>query len=106
MITNATLVGPRTPTPLTVYEPRIWAVRIWIKGGPFAGVGFLFKAPYGVAVNAGMILTRAACRFQITRYQLQPATSAQINRWGRKNLERYEDAFEKVGVTHAIDWAA
>jgi hypothetical protein len=44
-----TFMHPRSPTPPLVYEPRIWAGRIWIEGGPFPGIPFQFKAPYGVS---------------------------------------------------------
>jgi hypothetical protein len=46
---NPNLVGPVSlggATPIAVYEPRIWKVRIWTKGGPFEGTGVFFKAPY------------------------------------------------------------
>lgn len=97
---------PRSPTPEVVYEPRIWSGRIWIEGGPFAGIPFAFKAPYGVYMNAIQILGRAMARRQITRFQIGPASKTKLRRLDRSTLVRYEDAFASLARTYRIDWGA
>jgi hypothetical protein len=106
---NPNLVGDRSPTPPIVYQPRLWRVRIWTKTTPFQGAGVVFKAPYGVAVNAADLLARACARYQISRYTFGPVPAYQLKRWtkaDRDALQRYEDAFEAVGRAHGIDWGA
>lgn len=102
-------MAPRTPTPAVVYEPRIWKARVWVRGGPFEGIPIIFKAPYGVAVNASQVLARAAARRQITRFLFGPVPASQLKRWGkaeRDALQRYEDAFAAAATAWQIDWEA
>jgi hypothetical protein len=106
---NPNLDGPKSPTPAKVYEPRIWKARIWKTGTGVAGAGVVFKAPYGVAMNAASVLARASARGQIRRYQLGPVPASEMRGWGREEraaLTRYEDAFELLAVRHQIDWDA
>ena len=92
--------------PTIQHEPRIWAGRIYTKGGPIAGYGFVFKAPYGVYMNAAIVLTRAAATGQIIRYQIGPLTTKGFRSLDRKNLERYDEVFDRLGRQLNIDWSA
>jgi hypothetical protein len=104
--TNPDLVGPRTPTPPVVYEPRIWSGRIWTKGCGIAGIGFTIKAPYGIAVNMAEVLTRACARGQIARFTFGPTSKAGFKRLDRSTLKRYEDVLADLSARYSIDWAA
>jgi hypothetical protein len=109
MRTIPTTGAPVTPTPPIVYEPRIWKARVWVKNGPFEGIPVRFKAPYGVAMNAIMVLTRAAARYQILRFQAGPVLPTELATWtkaDRAALQRYEDAFAEVARAWRIDWDA
>lgn len=99
-------MAPRTPTPELVYEPRIWSGRLWLVDGPFEGIPFAFKAPYGVYMNALQILGRAMARRQITRFQMGPMSKTKLRSLDRARLARYEDVFADLGRTHTIDWSA
>lgn len=99
-------MNPVTPTPQIVYEPRIWAARVWVQHGPFEGIPVIFKAPYGQGMNAATVLARACSRHQILRFSFGPASARQLRRVDRKNLQRFEAAFEAVAKLWAIDWAA
>lgn len=103
-------LGPVSPTPPTVYEPRFWKGRIWIKNGPFAGVGFIIRCPYGVAANAAALLQRAAARGQITRYTFGPLPAEQLKRLPKATrndpLLRYEPVFDDLAESLHIDWVA
>jgi hypothetical protein len=94
-----------TTTPAVEYEPRIWAGRIWVKGGSIAGIGFVFKAPYGVAMNASQLLTRASATRQIERYAFGPLSTKGFKKLDRSKLTRYEDAFERLSLQLGIDWS-
>jgi hypothetical protein len=101
-----------SPTPLTVYEPRLFRVRLWTPENPFRGVVFHFKAPYGVYMNALQVLGRAMARGQITRLEFGPLSPRQIKAldenepgW-RKRLTRYEQVFEQIGHDYHLDWSA
>lgn len=108
---------PRTgedvsPTPPLVYEPRLWRVRIFTPENPAVGTSAMFKAPYGVYMNALQVLGRAMARGQITRIEYGPISKRQIKlltrenpRW-RDGLERYEVVFERLGTELGIDWGA
>lgn len=98
-----------SPTPRSVYEPRIFTVRIWVPGGPFEGVGFLFKAPYGTSIMASEILARAVARQQITRFTFGAASRSMLRRRRAVTSEqfrRFEPAFSAVGQQLGIEWAA
>lgn len=97
---------PRSPTPPLVYEPRLWSGRLWVAGGPFEGIPFAFKAPYGVYMNALQVLGRATARRQILRFQMGPMSKTKLRQLDRDTLVRYEDAFESLGRTYLIDWSA
>lgn len=103
---------PVSPTPPTVYEPRLFRVRLWTPANPFRGVVFYFKAPYGVYMNALQLIGRAAARGQVTRFEFGPLSTYQIaaldeNEPGwRKQLTRFEQVFEQIGRDHQIDWSA
>jgi hypothetical protein len=101
-----TFMTPRSPTPPVVYEPRIFSGRIWIAGGPFAGIPFTFKAPYGVYMNAIQVLGRAMARGQISRFQIGPTSKTKLRSLDRTTLVRYEDAFASLSRAHSIDWSA
>lgn len=104
---NAPRLPERSPTPPKVYEPRLWKGRVWVKGGPIAGYGFRFKAPYGVYMNALELLGRAMARGQILRFQMGPITPAELrDRAMVAALTRYEPAFELLGLQLGIDWSA
>jgi hypothetical protein len=104
--TNPDLVGPVSPTPPTVYEPRIWAGRIWLNDGGIAGVGFTVKAPYGKAMNLAEILTRACARWQIKRFSFGPMSKSAFKRLDRSTLRRPEDVLDALSAQYHIDWAA
>jgi hypothetical protein len=87
------------------HQPRIWAGRIWVKGGSIAGVGFVFKAPYGVAMNASQLLTRACSTGQIQRFSFGPMSARGFKKLDRDSLTRYEAAFETLSLHHGIDWS-
>jgi hypothetical protein len=109
MAKNPNLDGPKSPTPPVVYEPRIWRARIWKTGAGRGGAGVVFKAPYGVYMNAVQVLARAAARGQISRIQYGPVPAAELKHWTKEDraaLERYEDVFAKLGAAHQIDWDA
>jgi hypothetical protein len=99
-----------SPTPKVVYQPRFWKGRIWVKGGPFQGVGFLIRCPYGVAANAAEILQRAAARGQITRYTFGPMPADQLKHLSKEYRNapglRYEPVFDNLAANLHIDWAA
>jgi len=99
-----------SPTPREVYEPRFWKGRIWVQGGPFQGVGFITRCPYGVAMNLSEILTRACARRQITRYTFGPMPVAELKRLPKttKNAPelRYEPMLSKLASEWQIDWSA
>lgn len=97
---------PVSPTPQIVYESRIWAARVWVHNGPFEGIPLVWKAPYGQAMNAATVLSRACSRHQIMRFQFGPASARQMRRVDRKTLQRFEVAFAAVAERWAIDWAA
>lgn len=99
-------MNPISPTPRIVYEPRIWCARVWVHHGPFEGIPVVFKSPYGQAMNAATVLSRACSRNQIMRFAFGPASRRQLARIDRKTLQRFEGAFEKVAQHWAIDWAA
>lgn len=105
-IVNPNLVGDRSPTPPIVYEPRIWKARIWVENGPFEGISLIFKAPYGQGMNAATVLARAIARYQILRLAFGPARARDFAKLNRKNLLRFDEAFEAVARAWAIDWAA
>lgn len=105
-VINPNLVGPVSPTPPVVYEPRIWKARVWVKGGPFEGTGILFKAPYGQGMNASTVLARAASRYQITRFSFGPATERDFAKLNRGALKRFDEAFAEAGQKLGIDWTA
>lgn len=101
-----------SPTPPLTYEPRLWQVRIYTPEDNFHGVPVMFKAPYGVYMNALQVLGRAMARGQITRIAYGPIPKTKTReldredkRW-RDKLERYEVAFERVGLQLGIDWGA
>ena len=96
----------RSPTPAPVYEPRLWAGRIWVPGGPFEGIPFAFKAPYGVYMNALQVLGRAMARGQITRQQMGPMSKTRLRQLDRSSLRRYEEVFADLSRAHGIDWGA
>lgn len=98
--------GTHSPTPPQVYEPRIWSVRIWTNETGIGGHGFLFKAPYGQAMNAATVLSRACSTRQITRFMFGPASATQTRKMDRAKLERFEDAFERAGLALGIHWEA
>ncbi len=100
------LMDPISPTPRIVYEPRIWAARVWVHHGPFEGIPVVFKAPYGQGMNAATVLARACSRHQILRFSFGPASARQLHRLDRSKLQRFDAAFEAVARTWAIDWAA
>ena len=119
MTANPTLVGPVSPTPAIVYEARLFACRVWLPDAALAhlppaerrivklaGVGFSIKAPYGVAMNAASVLARACARWQITRFTFGPMSKRQLKKLDRTRLERYEDAFERLGREWAVNWNA
>jgi hypothetical protein len=103
---NPNLVGPVSPTPIAVYEPRIWKVRIWTKGGPFEGTGVFFKAPYGVYMNAVQLLARAVARNQISRFSFGPLTKRDFATLDRKALRRFDEAFAPIAERYQIDLSA
>lgn len=103
---TAPFMTPRSPTPQLVYEPRIFSGRIWVAGGPFAGIPFDFKAPYGVYMNALQILGRAMARRQILRFQIGPTSKTKLRTIDRTRLVRYEEAFEALARAHGLDWSA
>jgi len=93
-------------------EPRIWKGRVYTKGGPVAGFGFLFKAPYGEPQAAVERLLRATLTRQIIRFELGPVPASETREWDstnprwRDSLTRYEPAFERLGLQLGIDWSA
>jgi hypothetical protein len=89
---------PVSPTPREVYEPRIFKVRIWTKGGPFEGTRVYFKAPYGVYMNAVQLLARAVATFQITRFTFGPATQRDFKTLDRRALRRFDEAVAGLGI--------
>lgn len=95
-----------SPTPAEVYEPRIWAVRIWTKDTGIAGYGFLFKAPYGTSFTAVQALQRAASTSQILRYQVGPASATALRKMDRSKLTRFDEAIERAGLALGINWEA
>lgn len=95
-----------SPTPPAVYEPRIWSGRIWVPGGPFEGIAFAFKAPYGVYMNALQILGRAMARRQILRFQMGPTSKTKLRSLDRSALLRYEPVFDELAQRLGIDWSA
>jgi len=99
-------MNPVSPTAPIVYEPRIWAARVWVHHGPFEGIPVIFKAPYGQGMNAATVLARACSRHQIMRFSFGAASANQLKDIDRKTLQRFEAAFEKVAERWAIDWAA
>lgn len=92
--------------PTIAQEPRIWSGRIWVKGGSIAGTGFVFKAPYGVYMNATVLLARASATRQILRFQLGPLSNTGFRTLDRSKLTRYDEAFDKLAEQHGIDWSA
>ena len=92
------------PFPPLTYEPRIWSVRIWTKGGGNGGYGFLFKAPYGHYQAIGAIILRGAATGQILRYTMGPASKRQTRAMDRKSLTRGFEALERAGLALGIDW--
>ena len=108
---------PRTgeevsPTPPVVYEPRLWRVRIFTVESPAVGTAAIFKAPYGVYMNALQVLGRAMARGQIARIEYGPLSKRQIRlltredpAW-RSKLERYETVFDRLSLELGIDWGA
>lgn len=100
------LTGPVSPTPLEVYEPRIWKARIWVAGGPFEGVPVFFKAPYGVYMNAVQLLARAVARSQIARFTFGPATKRDFRTLDRKALRRFDEAFVPIAEQYSINLSA
>ena len=106
MSLNPDLIGPVSPTPPLVYEPRLWAGRIWTKESGIAGIGFVVKCPYGQAVNLASILARACARFQITRYQYGPISKSALRRLDRASLRRPEDVLDALSAQCHINWAA
>lgn len=102
-----TAVSPvQQERPTISHEPRIWAGRVWVQGGPIAGYGFIFKAPYGVYMNASVLLARACATRQIVRYQLGPLSNTAFRTLDRSKLVRYEEAFDKLAEQLTIDWSA
>lgn len=106
MTANPDLIGPVSPTPPVVYEPRLWSGRIWLKGGSIAGIGFTVKAPYGQAVNLASILARACARLQIARYTYGPMSKSALKRLDRATLRRPEDVLDALSAQYHIDFAA
>lgn len=107
---TADLMTPRSPTPKLVYEPRFWRGRIWVQGGPFQGVGFIVRCPYGTAMNLAEILTRASARGQIRRYTFGPLPPSALSALPREVRDdprlRYEPVLEQLAQDHHIDWSA
>lgn len=99
-----------TELPKIVYEPRFWKGRVWIKGGPIAGVGFLFRCPYGVATNVSVMLTRQATLGQIARFTFGPVPGRQLTAMAKevKNSPelRFEEVLGKLGSDLGINWEA
>lgn len=105
------LIGEaRSPTPATVYEPRFWKGRIWIAGGPFQGIGFVVRCPYGAAMNLSEVLTRASARRQILRYAFGPVPARALSAMSRAERDnpalRYEPVLEDLSRRYGIDWSA
>jgi len=87
-------------------RPRIWRARIWTKGGPFEGTGFIFKAPIGWAGDAASVLVGLEERYKITRYQLGPVPARVLSAFtheDREALERFGPALDRA-APH-IDWS-
>jgi hypothetical protein len=89
---------PVSPTPREVYQPRIWKVRIWTKGGPFEGTRVFFKAPYGVYMTAVQVLARAVATGTIARFTFGPATKRDFATLDRRTLRRFDEAFASFGL--------
>lgn len=104
------LSGPVSPTPREVYAPCFFKGRIWLAGGAFEGVGFIFRAPYSGSFFAAEALLRATHRKQITRFALGPMTKRQLNALPRQTKDSPElrpaVVFERLGRELGVDWAA
>ena len=92
--------------PAIAKEPRIWAGRIYTKDGPFEGYGFTFKAPYGVYMNATVLLARASATRQILRFQLGPLSNKGFRTLDRSKLRRFDEVLDDLGKQLGIDWSA
>lgn len=89
-------------------KPRIWRARIWFKGGPFEGAGFIFKAPYGGPAEAAEALIELEERYELERFQLSPLPKrilSTFTREDREALERFGPAFDRVSTQVGIDWS-
>jgi hypothetical protein len=90
---------------ITYTEPRLWSVRIWTKETGIGGYGFLFKAPYGTSFTAATALARACSTGQLLRFTFGPASKTAIAK-GRGSLARFDEAFERAGLTLGVRWEA
>jgi hypothetical protein len=101
-----TAMQPSPSTPPATYQPRIFKVRIWVKGGPFEGTRIFFKAPYGTAVATAEVLARAVTTGQISRFTYGPASARDFRTLDRKTLKRFYEAAFELALKHGINWNA
>ena len=91
------------------YEVRLFSVRVFGKGLPFAGAGFVCKLPYGGSLLAVSALARSVATQQIARFSFGTANTRRLDRerpgW-RKSLRRFDEEMADLSERYGISWAA